>query len=281
MMTPAFHLYKKKHPTEEIHLAIPKRYFPVFQHNPDVTLLDIEADGVQHYSYRKWFNFSDCPAARVESRTAPKVRKSRIDLFARGLRLGSYAINNMEKRPRYFVSDDERAFQQQFWKENNLDGTRVVGVQLHSDEVYRDYPHMKHLTMRLALEYRVLVFDTESIAGFQHDRITKVEGLPIRKAFALVAACDAIVAPDSAFVHLAAAFDIPTVALCGPVDGAIRTMHYPKCVYLDVREKLGCMPCWRNDKIPCKLTNMRASVCMTDIAVEDISSTLNRLLARS
>ena len=281
MMTPAFHAYKNKFPTEEIHLAVPKRYSPVFQNNPDVTLLDIEAEGFEHYAYKKWFNFTDCPAARVESRTAPKVRRNRIELFARSLGIGAYTASTMEMRPRYFVSDDERAFQQQFWKENRLTSETVVGVQLHSDEVYRDYPHMKQLVRHLAQHYRVIVFDTEAITDLDSERIVRVEGLPMRKAFALVAACDAIVAPDSAFVHLAAAFDTPTVALFGPVDGAIRTKHYPNCVYLDVRDKLGCMPCWRNDKIPCKLTNMRTSVCMADISIESISLAVSRLLAKA
>jgi ADP-heptose:LPS heptosyltransferase len=102
----------------------------------------------------------------------------------------------------------------------------------------------------------------------------------MRKAFALAAACDAIVAPDSSFVHLAAALDVPCVALYGPVDGAVRTKSYPRCVYLDVRKKLGCVPCWRNDKIPCKLTNLRTSACLADIAVHDIVTTLDKILQK-
>ncbi|MEK9137009.1 MAG: glycosyltransferase family 9 protein, partial [Bacteroidota bacterium] len=109
-------------------------------------------------------------------------------------------------------------------------------------------------------------------------RITKVDDLPMRRAFALAAACDAIIAPDSSFVHLAAAFDIPCVGLYGPIDGHVRTQHYPKCRYLDVRKKLGCMPCWRNEQIPCKLTNMRASVCMVDISIDEILKTLTEVL---
>jgi len=139
---------------------------------------------------------------------------------------------------------------------------------------------MPQLVARLAHDYHVIVFDTERIDGLEGERIVKVEGLPMRKAFALAAACDAIVAPDSSFVHLAAALDVPCVGLYGPIDGELRTKHYPRCVFLDVRSKLGCLPCWRNDRIPCKLTNLRTSVCLADISVQEIVNTVNNLLQK-
>jgi ADP-heptose:LPS heptosyltransferase len=186
----------------------------------------------------------------------------------------------MEKRPRYFVLPEERAFQINFWRAHKLEGKSVIGIQLRSDEVYRDYPDMKQLVTRLSQNYHVLVFDAEKIHGFEHERITKIDCLPMRQAFALASACDAIIAPDSSFVHLAAAFDLPCVGLYGPIDGHVRTRHYPKCKYLDVRKTLGCMPCWRNEQIPCKLTNNRASVCMVDIAIDEILKALTEVLQR-
>lgn len=280
MMTPGLHALKQKHPRREIHLAIPRRFFPVFTGNPDVRLLDIEDVNLDPGRYRRWLNFTDCPAARVEARTAPKVRRSRIELFARAMGIGPLGIRRMEKRPRYVVTPEEQAFQQAFWRGHDLHGRVVIGVQLHADEVYRDYPHMQELVERLATEYRVLVFDAERIEGFSSEQVVKVEALPMRKAFALAAACSAIVAPDSAFVHLAAALDVPCVALYGPVDGKVRTRHYPKCIYLDVRSKLGCLPCWRNDRIPCKLTGLRTSVCLADITIERILTTLTDILQK-
>lgn len=280
MMTPGIHALKRKFPHEQIVLAIPKRYFPIFQNNPDVTLVDIETEGFNHFGYKRWFNITDCPAARIESRTAPRVKKNRIELFARALGIRALRLRASAMKPRYFVSDEERMFQRSFWREQGLEGSPVIAVQLRADEVYRDYPHMEQLVKELARDHRVLVFDGERIDGFEFPNTVKVAGLPMRKAFALVAACDAIVCPDSSFVHLGAAFDKPTVALYGPIDGRVRTMNYPHCVYLDARKKLGCIPCWRNEKIPCKLTGMRTSVCMADIPIAEITSTVNSLLQR-
>jgi ADP-heptose:LPS heptosyltransferase len=280
MMTPGFHALKKRHPECEIRLAIPQRYFPVFDGNPDVQVIDIEDESLDVLQYRRWYNFTDCPASRTESRTAPHVKKGRIEIFTRALGLSGWRVRRMEKRPRYFVLPEEKAFQTAFWRANGLEGKRVIGAQLRSDEAYRDYPHMRELILRLAEDYTILVFDAETIPGLDHPRIHKVENQPMRRAFALASGCDAIVAPDSSFVHLAAALQIPCVALYGPIDGRVRTRDYPECIALDVKAKLGCLPCWRNAQIPCKLTNMRASVCMSDIDFPTILNSLTSLLQR-
>ncbi|UCF65732.1 MAG: glycosyltransferase family 9 protein [bacterium] len=275
MMTPGIHALKKKYPSEEIYLAIPKQYFSVFEGNSEVKLLDIEQGDVNLSGYRKWFNFSDCPAARVESRSAPKVKKSRIDIFARALGITGIEFQVMDRRPRYHIFEEEKKFQQIFWQEQQLNGKTVIGVQLHSDESYRDYPHMKTLVRKLAEHHTVLVFDGKPIDGFNYKNVIKVDCFSLRKAFALVAGCDLIVAPDSSFVHLAGALDLPAIALFGPIDGKIRTRDYPKVDYLDARQHLGCVPCWRNESLPCKLTNMRQSICLMSIPVSEIIARVN------
>lgn len=275
MMTPGIHALKKKYPKSEIELALPKRYFPIFGNNNDVKLIDIEEDYFNHQHYGKWFNFTDCPAARKESLTSPKVRKSRIEIFSSALNINFFSRVSMNKKPRYFFSQDELDYASQQWRELSLENKKVIGVQLHSDETYRDYPQMKRLVEQISKNYIVMLFDGEAINGFDFANVIKVQNLPIRKAFALAHNCDLIIAPDSSFVHFAAAFDIPTIALFGPIDGKVRTKHYPNCTYLSAKEIFGCLPCWRNEEIPCKLTGMRTSECMNQIPVSKILMTLD------
>jgi ADP-heptose:LPS heptosyltransferase len=277
-MTPGLHALRQKYPGKEIHFAIPKRYFSVFANNPDVKLIDIEKDRFDYRNYHKWFNLTDCPAARVESLTAPRVKRSRIDIFARALGLQGMSFWKMDRRPRYFLAEEDKAFRESFWREHRLIDKPVVGVQLYADEVYRDYPYMKQLVEKIARRYKVLVFDAETIEGYDFENVIKVDSYSIRQAFALASGCDMIIAPDSAFLHLSAAFNIPCVALFGPIDGKVRTKHYPYCEYLDARESLGCVACWRNENIPCKLTNMRTSVCMGHIPVARIINVINKKL---
>jgi len=274
MMTPGIHALKKKYPKSEIELAIPKRYFPIFDNNNDIKLLDIERDYFNHLNYDKWFNFTDCPAARKESLTSPKVKKSRIEIFSSALKINFISRLVMSKKPRFFFSDDELNFAAEQWRELGLENKKVIGVQLHSDETYRDYPLMEKLVERMSKNYVVMLFDGEIINGFEIENVVKVQNLSIRKAFSLAHKCDLIIAPDSSFVHFAAAFDIPTIALFGPIDGKVRTKHYPNCTYLSAKDIFGCLPCWRNEEIPCKLTGMRTSECMKAIPVSNIIKTL-------
>jgi ADP-heptose:LPS heptosyltransferase len=124
----------------------------------------------------------------------------------------------------------------------------------------------------------VLLFDAETITGFDGENNVKVGGMPMRQAFALASACSAFIAPDSAFVHLAGALDIPCVSIYGPIDGKVRTRHYPRSVFLDSSRSLGCIPCWRNEKIPCKLTNLRASSCLESVSVSEVQGALAGVL---
>ena len=280
MMTPAFHALKKKHPKREIHLAIPKRYFPVFEGNNDVKLINIEDDFFSHILYKKWYNFTDCPAARVESRTSPRVKKSRIRIFANSVGIKHFRYLKMDKTPRYFLNDEETVFVNDFWKNMQLENQSVIGIQLHSDESYRDFPMMEELVRKISERYKVLVFDGEPIKGYNFENVIKIQSMPLRKAFAIASKCDAIVAPDSSFIHFAAVFKIPTVALFGPIDGKVRTKHYPNCNHINSKDLFGCLPCWRNESIPCKLTGMRQSVCLGNISINKIINELERSLKK-
>jgi ADP-heptose:LPS heptosyltransferase len=280
MMTPGIHALKKKFPNKEIHLAIPRHYFQIFQNNPDVKLIDIEEDFFSHVLYTRWFNFTDCPATRSESRKAPNVKKNRIDIFARALGIRGIRRFNMKRTPQYFISQTEHEFAKKFFNRMNLQQETVIGIQLHSDESYRDYPLMETLVEKISREHKVLLFDSQSIDGFNYQNVLKIDSFGLRDAFALAYRCTAIIAPDSSFVHFAAAFEIPTIALHGPIDGKVRTGNYPNCTFVDVRDQLGCLPCWRNEGIPCKLTGMRNSACMESLPVKKIIDELETLLKR-
>jgi ADP-heptose:LPS heptosyltransferase len=278
MMTPGIHALKKKYPGRDLHLAIPKRYFPLFYENSDVKLIDIESEFFNRFENSKWYNFTDCPAARGESRKAPKVKKSRIELFAKALGIKRLRLKLMNVKPRYFITDDEKEFANIFWEELELTENKVIGIQLKADESYRNYPYMEQLVENISRNHKVLLFDGEKIEGFEYENVIKIDSFSVRKAFALAHKCDVIIAPDSSFVHFAGAFDKPTVSIYGPIDGKVRTKLYPNCTYVDSRKSLGCLPCWRNENIPCKLTGMRNSACLEGITVTQIIKELENKL---
>jgi hypothetical protein len=268
MMTPGLRALKALRTRPPV-LAIPRRFFPLFDGNDDVELMDIEGD-FNPAAYTEWFNLTDCPAARVESRTAPAVKANRIKLFARGIGITGPRLKAMDRRPRYIVSDAEVKWRDQFFADHNLDGTFVVGVQARTDEAYRDVPHMRHLVEALAQHASVLVFGRVLPADVRNRRVIQPEGLSLRQSFALASGCDVLVTPDSAFFHLAGALDLPCVGLFGPTDGRVRGQDYPHACILDARRMLPCVPCWRNETIPCGLTGLRPSACLGEIAPGDV-----------
>ena len=280
MMTPGLHALRLKNPRATIHLALQRRFFPLFDGNDDVELVDIHSE-LDPRDYDRWFNLTDCPAARTESLTAPRVRRNRIEIFARALGIRGPALWRMDRRPRYFVSGEERAQRDRFFETHALRGESVVGVQLRSDETYRDYPHMLALVRALARSHVVLLFDSRRIDGYDFANTLKVDGRGLRQAAALASGCRALVAPDSSFVHLAGAFDLPAVALFGPTDGAVRTSDYPNVRFLDVRRDLHCVPCWRNEEIPCALTGLRQSICMGEIGPLTVAAAVADLIGET
>jgi hypothetical protein len=280
MLTPALHALRLKNPRATLHMAVPRRFFPLFQGNDDVELVDIHSE-LDPAGYDRWFNLTDCPAARTESLTAPRVRRNRIEIFARALGIRGPALSRMDRRPRYFLSDAERAERDRFFAARGLLGESVIGVQLRSDETYRDYPHMPALVQALARDHCVLLFDSRPIVGYDFANTIKVDGLGLRQAAAVASGCRALVAPDSSFVHLAAALGLPAVGLFGPTDGAVRTSDYPRVRFADVRRDLRCVPCWRNEEIPCALTGQRESVCLGEIGPLTVAAAVADLIGET
>jgi len=280
MLTPGLHALRLKNPRATIHLALPRRFFPLFEGNDDVELVDIHSE-LDPTDYDRWFNLTDCPAARTESLTAPRVRRNRIEIFARSLGIRGPALWRMDRRPRYFVTGEEAAWRDRFLFSHGLLGKSVVGVQLRSDETYRDYPHMAALVQALARSHVVLLFDSRPIVGYDFPNTIKVGGQGLRQAAALASGCRALVAPDSSFVHLAAALGLPAVGLFGPTDGKVRTSDYPDVRFVDVRRDLRCVPCWRNEEIPCALTGLRQSVCMGEIGPLTVASVVQELIGET
>lgn len=92
----------------------------------------------------------------------------------------------------------------------------------------------------------------------------------IRESIAIVSQCDAIVAPDSVFVHVGAALDIPVVGLYGPFDGEAY-MQGQRGVA--IQGALRCSPCGHHPRGgrhfpvggPCEKTGTCAALDAVDL----------------
>jgi heptosyltransferase-1 len=90
---------------------------------------------------------------------------------------------------------------------------------------------------------------------------------------ALIELADAIVAVDSAPMHVGVAVSTPTVAIFGPTDPAKLlppgTVHLPVVV-----ENLGCRPClWDR-----RATSCEELTCLKDLAVDAVEEAVQKIL---
>ena len=265
MMTPGLRALAKLHPQREIHIALPRAFHSLLENNPYVRVKDIHADPFYREDYAALYNLTECPAARVESASLPRVRANRIEIFAKAMGVKKKKLRKIGTRPVYVVSAEEKAWAENFFREHGLEPGSCLAVQPYAADSYKAYPDMEKLTLKLAASKPVLLFHSAPVDGFEHERILKIVGFSLRQSIALLSLCERLISVDSAFVHVAAAFDLPTTALFGPTDGGVFTRYYPACTLAGGNEKVDCGACWRNQRVVCAKTLRIGSGCLEDI----------------
>jgi ADP-heptose:LPS heptosyltransferase len=270
MMTPGLKALHRKYPDREIHFAVPKAFHALLAHNSDVELKDINDEILHQEDYSAVYNLTECPASRVESATLPNVRRNRIDIFSAAMGVSKKLQDRVGRKPVYLVTEEEKAWARSFFAERGLAPEQCIAVQPYAADSYRDYPHMEALVACLAENQPVLLFHGETLLGFDYPQVLKIDRYPLRLSIALLFLCKMLITVDSAFLHVSAAFDQKTLALFGPIDGAVRTKNYPRCEVVHGYTEARCTACWRNQGILCGKKNMIQSRCLECIYIEKL-----------
>lgn len=262
-----------------VDFAIQKKFFPIFAHNPHVNILDIDGPPLDFRAFGFWANLSDCPASKYESKTRPRVKRGRVELFARAMRVKRSALARQGWRINHFLSDDDRQFCADFVARHRLGQRPLIGVQPYSRDSYKDHPRVAEIIHALARVGDVLIFHHRDDGLPGGDGIASTAGLALGESLALMSCLDAMVSVDSAFLHAAAAFDVPVTALFGPTGALPLTRHHRHVDILWKREAFGCVPCWRNEDVPCAVTGqLSASPCVAAISTDEVVASVGRML---
>ena len=279
MMTPGLRALAKER-GRPARLAIPRKFFAVFENNPHVELLDIDATPVETGDDIRWRNLTICPAAAHESTRRPWVRKSRVELFAKGLGVRRGQLARWGDNVEVFLDDKQRRAAEAFLWTKGLGSRRLVGVQPYSRDSYKDHPGMVTFIEDLAKDYDVLVFHHTDAGLPAGPGMATTAGMPLSLSLALVARLAAMVSCDSAFLHAAGAFDVPVFALFGPTDGALFTRHHRFATVFQNKAAFPCSPCWRNEDIPCKVTGrVGVSPCVSTQSFAPVRAALVQALS--
>ena len=279
MMTPGLRALSKERGAP-VRLAVPRKFFAVFENNPHVELLDIDDTPLQEDDDVQWRNLTICPAAAYESTRRPWVRKSRVELFAKGMGVRRRHLARWGDNVELFLDSGHGGAAEAFLRTKNLGSRPLVGVQPYSRDSYKDHPGIKSFIEDLATDYDVLVFHHTDAGLPSGPGIATTAALPLALSLALVARLNAMVSCDSAFLHAAGAFDVPVFALFGPTDGALFTRHHRFATVFQNKASFPCSPCWRNEDIPCQVTGrVGVSPCVATLSFAPIRAALDRTLA--
>jgi ADP-heptose:LPS heptosyltransferase len=124
----------------------------------------------------------------------------------------------------------------------------------------------------------VVVFHDSALPGYDAPGVIPAFDLDLTLGLAVAAEARMVIAPDSSFLHLAGARDLPCVLISGPTNGKLRARSYPKAIVVCMSETFRCMPCWRNSSTPCKVTGGADSVCLDLLPVERVMQAVRECL---
>ena len=262
-----------------VKLVIDRKFFDIFRNNPHVDLVDIDSAPIAIEAHDKWFNLTRCPAAFYESRRVPAVRKGRTELFARAMGIGRLALLRGGFNLDYKRDQGQIDFANAFIAKAGYGARPIVGIQPYSRDSYKDHSGILTVIERLRVHNDIILLHHIEAGLPAGPGLVSTAGLSLAQSISLVAVMDAMISVDSGFLHAAAAFDIPVVALFGPTDGRLFTRHHRHVVLLQPRERFPCSPCWRNEDTPCQLTGQFGpSPCVGALAPDIIEAALSRAL---
>lgn len=236
MMTPALRELRKREPEARIVVATMSQHIETLRNNPNIDELvtvPIKAEIVDAASRVYW-------AEGLMTNAPDRIGKHGVDLF--GELLG---VEVTERRLDYVVTNDELETAESRFP--RVAGKKRVGIQVDASSPNRCYPREQ---MAEAAEYlvqrgcEVFLFGAPgSVTGGMPGvtNLTQIPSAPdFRESAAILYTCDVVICPDSAFLHLASALNVPCVALFAAFDPATRVTGKQCYVFTGKGDCVGC-----------------------------------------
>jgi ADP-heptose:LPS heptosyltransferase len=269
-MQPGLEVLAKRY-GRPVDFAIPRKFFPIFEHDPSVRLVDVDGPPIDVARYRAFANLSFCPAARYESRIRPNVRRGRVELFARAMNVTPAQLRAQGWHINRFGADGDDERCDRFLGRHAFGKRPLIGVQPYSRDSYKDHVGIGQIIAALAKTYDIVIFHHVANGLPEGPGLANTAGMALGDSLALVSRLQAMVSVDSAFLHAASAYDVPVIGLFGPTGAHAVTRHHRKVTILSKPQVLRCVPCWRNEDLPCRVTGMvSTSPCIAAITTQEV-----------
>jgi len=154
----------------------------------------------------------------------------------------------VNKKPHYIITDEEKVGAEYRFPKTNK---KRIGLQLKSTSAARSWPQRYCINFTgLCLQegYEVFLFgapgEAQGVVPHGVVNLTACDPpLSFRESAAVVSSLDCMVAPDSAFCHIAGCLDIPTVALYAAFPWNERVGHFTSVRALTGKASCGIQHC--------------------------------------
>ena len=194
-------------------------------------------------------------------------------------------------RMEIFISEEDSVNANEWLAEIGLTGKRLAGIHAGSS-IMKNHVHKRwqkegysDLIKYLCDEkgFEVLLFGTEydlnneiiSMSG----RNARIASTPnFMDSIARMRHCSVFISNDTAFMHCAAALQLPTVAIFGYTNS--RELYPWQTKNVVVRKDLDCSPCFYNSPKPaeCKFTGTEKFKCIKLITTDEVIKAVDLLL---
>jgi ADP-heptose:LPS heptosyltransferase len=252
-LTTGYAELKRKFPQSSLNIAISKMYFSALKGNPNIDQiysLPISLDDWNNFHYQIIFEnlIENNPLAE---------QYNAYDLFMLQMGLDIKSVPPENKIPKLYIEDEEiEEIKTRF--ESLKSEKKKVGIQVASSSPIRNYPTHKFVPVieyLISKDYDVYLFGSSNqdiptnflLSQFKSN-VYKIIG-ELRDAIVISKLMDYFIAPDSMFIHIAGALNVPLIGIYGPFHSSLRMKYFKKSIGID--SKTACSPCFKHGFASC------------------------------
>ncbi|OHB55299.1 MAG: hypothetical protein A2Y12_00590 [Planctomycetes bacterium GWF2_42_9] len=287
MLTPTLRALKELLPENPVHLYCGPNEYYIAKNNPNVDLLVAVPFNFTNRSPRRTFAHLCTAYDRAfclwgiiaQNPKAELVNAYEVIAQKIGVKLRLFI-------PEYYPLPTEIELARQTLETSGITPgkDKIAVIQPKSTSLLRTLPIGTLETLLYQLEnngWKTIVFwdNTnlpEKASRFGYWTSRDFQHLTLRELLALVTFSNIVIATDSMISHLAAAMNIPSVLLYGPIQATLRSLHFPKAYSLQA--DVTCGPCFQHGN-RCAIQKNGISPCMRRFSAESIMNAVNSVLS--
>lgn len=265
---------KRKYKNSKLNIAINPQYHAIPENNPTIDkILSLPISLTEWNEFHYHIIFENL----IENNPLA-MEYNAYDLFMLQFGLDIKKIPPENKIPKLYITPEERInIKEKFSSLCKDYNQKMIGIQAEASSPVRKYPPYNFVKIGKTLikkGYDIYFFGNEIQKNTINYLVKEIgEGsfkviTDLRTAIIVSSFMDYFIAPDSMFVHIAGALEIPVVGIYGPFHSDLRMKYFNKSI--GINAKTNCSPCFKHGHHPCEKGNPSPcfSLISSDIVIK-------------